>query len=137
MANEVVPYFEPGSHITGLATSAVTGKRFVQIDADAPAWTPEGLRATAAPNVPPVEPCAAGARAFGVAQRDAAANALVTVMKTPGMVLPVTSGAAVAAGSEVQSDGTGRAIVLATGKALGLAISAATAADQDLAVMLY
>lgn len=138
MANECVPYYEPGQHITGLAKAAVTGKRFLKLDSGATAWTPEGLKATATPNVIPVTPCGAGEQALGVAQRDAADETLVTVMRSPGMVLPVTSGAAITHGALVMSDDTGRAIPhTTTNVPLGIALTTVGAADLDVAVALF
>lgn len=143
MANECVPYYEPGSHITGLATADVVGMTFAAIDEAEDAWAPEGLKggintptAAATPNVVPVVTCGAGGVAIGVFQRDADAGALVTVMRQANMVLPVRAGAAVAAGDEVQSDATGRAIPLAAGKRIGVAWGEAAAADDLVAIEL-
>jgi hypothetical protein len=54
-----------------------------------------------------------------------------------GHIVPVTCGAAVTAGAEVEVGTTGRAITLAAGKAVGKALSTTTAADTDLFVQLY
>lgn len=136
MANEVIPYYEPGAHITGYATEAITGMRFVAIDGTVdPGWQPEGLKATAIPNVVPIAHTAA-VKQFGVAQRDAASGALVTVMRSPGMVVPVVAGAAVVPGVEVEAAADGRAITLAAGVPAGTALSRATAAGQVIAVAL-
>jgi hypothetical protein len=144
MANECVPYYEPGAHVTGRATADVVGMTFAALDAaDPDQWAPEGLKgtintptATAIPNVIPVVTCGAGGVALGIFQRDVADGALVTIMRQPGMVAPVRSGAAIAAGAAVQSDATGRAITLAAGVRIGVAWSAATAAGQLVAVEL-
>ena len=52
------------------------------------------------------------------------------------MIVPVTAGAAITAGQEVQSDATGQAIPLAAGKPAGLAMSGA-AAGADCQVKIY
>lgn len=53
-----------------------------------------------------------------------------------GCIAKVRTGAAIAAGARVQSDGEGRAITLAGGIAAGVALEAATAADQYIPVVL-
>lgn len=138
MANECVPYYEPGGHITGLAKAAVTGKRFLMISTGDTAWNPNGLKATAAPNVIPVTPAGAGAQVIGVAQKDVPDETLVTVICAPGIVIPVTSGEAVTHGTLVMSDATGRAVAATTTNvACGIALSSVGAADLDLAVKLF
>ena len=138
MANECVPYYDPGKHITGKATAAITGKRFLMIDTTqtgANAWAPEGLKSTATPNVVPVKQATAGVKVLGVAQRDKANGELVTVIGEG--VVPVTCGAAITPGQEVETDANGKAIPLNTGKAVGLCLNHVTAADQTAAIKLY
>lgn len=72
--------------------------------------------------------CAAGAKAIGVADIDAAAGRLVPVDMI-GNIL-IEAGAAVAAGAEVQSDASGRAIPKAAGVGNGYALDAASAAGE-------
>jgi hypothetical protein len=69
--------------------------------------------------------------AFGVAQRQATAAGQNLAVKTKGRT-PVRSGAAIALGQQLMSDATGRAIPLsgATARSIGIAMEAATAADQ-------
>ena len=144
MANECVPYYKPGSDITGEAQEAIIGMRFVSIDGSVdPGWQPEGLKgnadlvgASSTANVVPIVQTGAGEDAVGVAQRDCADGGLVTFLNEPGMVLPVRAGAAIVPGAAVQSDATGRAITLAAGVRLGRAWSRTTAADQIVAVEL-
>lgn len=141
---DVIPYFDMGEAITGVSTAAITGGRFVKID-PASTWNPVGLKGdTQLPpatsvisNVPNILPAVAGDKAFGVAMRDAAIGKPVGVLRSPGMVLPVEVGAAVTAGQEVQSDGSGRAIPLATGKALGLALGPQATVGQTAPIALY
>lgn len=144
MANECVPYYKPGSDITGECQEDIIGMRFVSIDASVdPGWQPEGLKgnadllgATSSANVVPIIQTGAGEDAVGVSQRDGAEGSLLTFLNEPGMVLPVRAGAAIVPGDPVQSDGTGRAIPVAAGVRLGRAWSRATAADQIVAVEL-
>lgn len=135
MANEVTPYYEPGNHMTGLCKAAVRGGRFAKVDGTvSPGWQPEGLKATSEPNVVPVVEATAGAVVVGVFQKDQAINKLVTVMRSPGMVIPVTAGAAIVPGVAVESDGQGRAITLASGVRVGVAWSRTAAAGETVAV---
>ena len=62
-------------------------------------------------------------RALGVAAYDVASGARVPVIVGPGHVVPVTCGAAVTAGSEVEANASGQAITKSAGVALGLALS--------------
>ena len=132
--NVCMPYYEPGARLTADATAAVTGKRFVVISADR--LSGPGLNnATDGGNIR-VAPAGAGVRALGVAEYDAGTGTKVGVIATPGTVVPVTAGGAIAAGAEVQCDATGQAITLAAGKALGLCLSAA-AGGADAQIKLY
>lgn len=119
MANDAITYYEPGATITGHATAAVTGKRFVNIS---------GNRVGG--NIA-VAPAAAGANVFGVAGWDAAAGEKVTVIRE-NAVVPVTAAAAIAAGASVTSDATGQAVT-ATGAA-GAVVHAVGRAVADAAV---
>jgi hypothetical protein len=83
-----------------------------------------------------VAPAGAGVRAIGVAAHDqATVGGMIGFVGTPGRVVVGTAGATVAVGAEVESDSTGRAITLASGKSLGKALSAATV-GVDLYVKL-
>lgn len=96
MANEMVPYFDPGDNVTCYTSAAVVGKRFVSIS---------GAKVNEHPRV---AQSGAGVAAVGVACYDAAINTLVPV-QTEGVV-PVTAGAAITAGDPIKSDASGRAI---------------------------
>lgn len=133
--NPCVPLYKPGGEITGHATAAITGGRFVDISA-APASGPALNTATDGANLK-VATCGAGARSFGVAGYDAAASGdKIPVHAQPGSIVPVTAGGTVTAGQEVESDATGRAITLATGKACGKAVTSATVGNP-VYVRLY
>lgn len=91
-----------------LALAALTRQRFIGLDGN---------------------PCAAGAKALAVAEYSSDAGNMA-----PGNVLGVIlveAGAAVAAGAEVQSDASGKAITKAAGIGNGFALDAATA-DGDI-----
>lgn len=104
MANECVPFWDPGDKITAVAGSGgVTGKKFVK---------PTGALAVglgASGGVPSVVLPAAAGVAIGVASQDAAAGAYVMVF-TEGIV-PVTAGGTLTGGTWVQADATGAAVV--------------------------
>lgn len=126
MANESIPLFRPGGDVTCLTTGAVTGKTFVDVSATVDATT--GLIK--------VNTCTAAARAFGVATYDAGSGARVPVICGPGVITVVTGGGVVAAGAEVEVGTGGKAVVLASGKAVGKAISTG-ANNADMFVRLY
>jgi hypothetical protein len=59
----------------------------------------------------------------GVAKYDVSSGATGGMHGQPGMIVPVTAGAAITAGQQIQSDATGQAIPLASGPIAGLAMS--------------
>lgn len=124
--NEAIPFYEPGGSITGeVATADVTGKTFVEIS---------GNRTTAG-NVA-IDTATAAGRIFGVAAHDAAVGEVVDVMRTPGIVVPVTASGAIAAFEEVEVGAAGAALALAAGIAVGFALTAA-ADGEDAQICLY
>lgn len=127
MANESIPLQEFGP-VTCRATSAVTGKRFVDISGAANVST--GV-------LPGVAHATAAGKSFGVAVKDAASGANLQVECRPGTILPVTCSAAVTAGAEVEVATGGKAAPKSAGVARGIAITTTTAADTDLFVVLY
>lgn len=101
--------------VTDTATAAITAARFV------------GLLTGA--------PCAAAAKALGVAQYNAAIGEAFAVDVLGSSI--VESGAAVAKGDAIKSDATGRAITQGgAGEILGYAMQAATAAGQKIQILL-
>lgn len=125
MANECIPFKEPGVAVTARATAAVTGKRFVGITGNI--GTDGALAVAHAP---------AGTRAIGVSKYDAASGALVGVIRGSRTVVPVTAGANIAAGAEVEVGTNGQAITKNTGVAVGYAETAATSGN-DARICLY
>lgn len=126
MANECTPLFRPGRDVTVLTTGAVTGKTFVDVSATRDTATGLFKVATAA----------AGAKALGVATKDAASGARLAVIKAPGTIVPVTAGATIAFGAEVEVGTGGKVITLASGKAVGKALEAGTN-NNDIFINLY
>lgn len=128
MANECIPAYEPGTHLTAIVGSGgVTGKTFVDISA--------ALSVSVGTPATVVTATAAGL-SVGVAARDAAAGAKVLVVRSKGAVVPVTAGGNIAVGAEVEIGSNGRAVTLASGKARGRAWSAGTSGN-DVFIELY
>lgn len=96
-----------------LAVAALTAERFV---------TAAGAVATAAGN------------AIGVASTDAAIGDLCPVDVLGTAV--VTAGAAIAKGAHVEVGAAGKAVTLAAGKAVGVALEAAAADGDRIEVLL-
>jgi hypothetical protein len=131
--NESTPLYNTRD-ITAQASAAITGKRFVEISAE-PTSSMLALSATSDGSNVQVAPCGAGAKAFGVAAYDAADNAKVPVHGPPKTTV-VTAGGTVAAGEEVESDATGRAITLAAGISNGICLQGATVGN-DAVIALH
>lgn len=95
-----------------IATGDLTARRFVGFDGKA---------------------CADGAKALGVVEVDTELDG-VAPANVLGAIL-VEAGAAIAAGTEVQSDAAGRAITKAAGMANGIAWDAAAAAGDVIRIV--
>lgn len=129
-----IPLFRPGQDVTAQTTADVTGGTCVSVSGPIVVGNPS---AGTASTLLRVATAAAGTKAIGVAAYDAANGDRVAVITGPGHVVPVTCGAAVTAGAEVEVGTSGRVITLASGKAVGQAWSTTTAADQTVYVDLY
>lgn len=125
MANECLPYYEPGRRVTGHATAAVTGKRFVMISANRQS---DGSIS--------VSHATAAGKVFGVSAYDAASGEKVGVLRGAGFIVPVTAGGTIAAGAEVEVGTNGQAVTIASGKAVGQAVTGATNGN-DAQIALY
>jgi predicted RecA/RadA family phage recombinase len=113
VANECIPYSEPGQRVNAQASAGVTGMRFVNISGNR---TADGNYAVA-------HATAAGA-VFGVSAYDAASGEKVGVIR--GGIVPVTAGGTIAAGARVEVGTNGQAVVLASGIAVGQCLDGAT-----------
>ena len=86
----------------------------------------------------PIGPCAAGAKAFGVAAYDQPTiGGLVAIIRGKGSVVPLTSGAAITFNAEVEVDGSGRAIPFSSGAKVGKAMETVGGAGIDVLIELY
>lgn len=119
-----VELFSDSRYIPCKTSAAVTGGRLVKISATVDATDGN----------PVVAHAGAGEKVFGVAMQDAASGGFVTVARL--VVMPVTSGAAVDAGDEVEADAAAKGITLAAGKSAGVALNTVAGADATLYVAL-
>lgn len=127
MANECIPLYQPGKHLTAtVAGAAVTGKTFVDISGATLDPATGALISVAT--------ATAAGKILGVAAFDAGLAARLSVIGEG--VVPVTAGAAITAGVEVEVGTGGKAITLASGKAVGRALTTA-ANNADVYVRLY
>lgn len=111
--------FKPGQSVTFKATTAITGGQVVEVT---------GNRTVG------VASAAASTKAIGTTGHDAAIGDDVIVHVGAPIDTMVTS-AAVTAGSNVEASTAGKVQVATTGRVLGIALSAATAADQTIQVL--
>jgi len=138
MANDLVRVMEPGKDITGQATAAITGKRFLKISG-ARNHKFNVLGTTPADNNYKVAHASvAGARVVGVSKYDQP-NIGGKVGVARGGIMGVTCAAAITAGTEVMSDATGQAVAF-TGAAgtfaAGLAMDDAQT-GTDVEILFY
>src|SRR4051794_33245252 len=110
--NEAIAYFDPGDDLTGQATAAITGRRFVDVTAAKQAGS-QGLSADTFGGSVPVAHAGAGAKALAVSTYDAAVGAKLPLARGH-KVFPVEAGGAIAPGASVMSDATGRAVAWAS-----------------------
>ena len=134
--NLSVPYYEPGSRITGRATgAAVIGKRFVALAAKKDPGSRELDPAATGGNVRIKPAIADDPMTYGVAETDAADGKVTTVF-TDGFVVPVTAGGALAFGDYIAPGAAGKAVKAASrAAAYGRSLSDA-ALDQDAIIHL-
>ncbi|MFC9555570.1 capsid cement protein [Rhodococcus sp. NPDC056960] len=124
MANENIGVYEPGRDLTGRASAAVTGKRFLKIS---------GNRSSG--NIAVAHADAAG-RVCGVSKYDAASGDIVGVARGNSRVTFVTASANIAAFAEVEVAANGQAVTKSSGVAVGYAVTAATSGG-DAEISLY
>lgn len=126
MSNECIPLYTPGATVTAeVAAADVKGKTFVDLSGGMAGGLPKVKTATAA------------SLKWGVAVRDGKVGGRVPVIRAKGVILPVTAGAAFAAGDELEVGAGGKAVKFNAGTKVGRALDAATAADKDVFIELY
>lgn len=140
-ANICVPLFKGGEKdLTVRATATVVGKTFAAISADiesGPVITTAVLPTTYDGGNLRAATCGAGVKPDGVFAYDQASGGVVPIIRQQGgAIAPVTAGAAITAGQEVEVGTAGKAIPLASGKVAGRATTTA-ALNTDCYVELY
>jgi hypothetical protein len=137
LSNEAIAYYDPGDDLNGIATgAAVVGRRFLRVVAPKHPGSQALANDTIGGGIPVAHATgAAGQRPLGVSTYDCLQNKGVPIARGH-KVFPVEAGAAMTAGDQVQSDGTGRAITLAAGVGCGTVLNSPTAAGQTAIVAL-
>lgn len=110
--------FKPGQAVTFTASAAIVGGQVVEVT---------GNRTVGVAS-------AASAKAIGTAGHDVANGDQLTV-HLAGPVDTMVAAAAVVAGANVEAGAAGKAQTATTGRVLGIALTAATAADQTIQVL--
>lgn len=110
--------FKPGQAVTFTATTAIVGGQVVEVTGNRTVGTAG----------------AASTKAIGTAGHDAAIGDSV-IVHLNGPVDTVTVAAAIAAGAAVEAAAAGQAQTATTGRVLGIALTAATAAGQTVQVL--
>jgi hypothetical protein len=118
--NECIPFYEPGAEITATAEEPVSGKTFAAISGSRPYGPGFSLTGTdtTGGNVQ-VKTAAVSGRIFGVFGFDQpVVGGKVTIIRAPGIVLPVVAGLAIASFEQVSVGAGGKAVprVAAAGK---------------------
>lgn len=138
--NTCVPLFVGGDpDLTVRASAAVVGKTFGMCSAtiqSGPVITTVTLPATYDGGNLQAATCTAALKADGVFAYDAAITTVVPLIRS-GAIVPVTSGAAITAGAQVEVGSSGKAVTLASGIAVGKAWSTVAGADLDCYIEIY
>jgi hypothetical protein len=145
MANDLTPVFESADRITGQASAAITGRRFVKISGNkTSALIPSGAAQVGASD--PTEggnyqfaQCVLNDAAIGVSTWDAAIGEKVGAVREG--IVPMPAGSTITFGQAVGSDANGMAIpATAAVRVLGTAMSGSgtvsVAGDKDVEVLL-
>lgn len=140
MANDCIPIFESADRITGQASAAIGGKRFLKVSGNkTSSLVPSGSAQVGSSD--PTEggnyqfaQCVAGEASLGVSTWDAAIGEKVGAIRE-GIVPVVIGTGGVTAGQLVQADANGAAVAVSTGRVLGMAMTAGSA-GQDGEILL-
>jgi len=117
MPDSVPLWISPPS-ITCRAAAAIVGKTCVVVSADMTGGNPTVVTA------------GVGVGVLGVAAQDSESGREVLVHAGVGAIVPVTAGAAIAAGAVVESNATGQVITRTTGVPVGRALNAAASGAE-------
>ena len=135
MANDCIPFKEEADRITGKRCVVITGGRTSTKSATG---VDAGLVAdssTDKSNVYSVgQATVAGARVLGVAAFDVPQNGMVPIIREG--IVPITAGAAITAGQDLDVDTSGRVVPHSTGIVVGSAMDAQATVGADAEVLL-
>lgn len=144
MNNECIPTKEAAytQKITVHAGYGMTGKTFAgpltsRQSGGLGGLAPDPLAAGDGSNILCPAAPAAGGIVGGVIGWDVASGGKAPIVRGAGTFLPVTAGAAITVGQELQVNASGQVIPYAAGRKVGLAHSAAAGAGTDVEVELY
>jgi len=146
MANDCIPFKEEGDRITGKVTPAAgaTGKRVAVITGPrtstyvAAGSQGAGLVADASTDKSNVysvgQATVAGVRGLGVFAFDVPQNGMATIIREG--IVPITAGAAITAGQDLDVDAQGRVVPHTTGIVIGTAMDNQATVGNDAEVLL-
>ena len=110
---DCIPFYEPGGRLTAVTSGAVTGGRFVALSGDRQAAVTLNTSVTGGNYT--VAHATTGVWALGVAERDAASGAKVTIIDAEGTVVPMLASSAMDEGAPVAAGANGTARVAIAG----------------------
>jgi hypothetical protein len=137
--NEAIAYYDPGDDLTGQATAAITGRRFLRPTAAKQVGSQALANDTFGGSIP-VAHSGAGLKPLAVSVYDAAIGEKLPIARGH-KVFPVEAGGAMTAGDSVMSDATGRAVTWTSAASeanarAGMVLNSPTAAGQTAIVAL-
>src|SRR5262245_7784816 len=135
--NVCVPYYEPGSCVTGRATGEkVLGKRFVAIAQKKDLGSRELDPYASGGNIRIKVAVADDPKTYGVAEYDADDGKTTTILRG-GFILPITAGVILAAGDFIKPGANGKAVKAADrATSYGMSLSDAVV-DGDAVCSLW
>lgn len=114
LVNQCIALFEPGDDITMVADATIAGCTFVSPKANNVVDITTGLQKCVQ--------ATAATRPIGVLNGDAIQGNTRKVIRG-NKVIPITAGAAINSGSAVEVGAAGKAVTLASGQAVGIALT--------------
>src|SRR5438309_1001956 len=119
--NECVPRYRPADQLTGHATAAITGKRFLKISGGFQAGP--ALNTSVSGGNVQVAHADPSDYTIGISNKDCASGSKLTIVGINGGTFPVTADGTVTAGDKVMVGSAGKAKTLASGSAVAASAS--------------
>jgi hypothetical protein len=116
-----IPFYRPGQDVTGRASAAVEGRRFVMISGNR--YGGPALSTDVTGNNIRIAHATAAGRIFGVAAQSAAQGGYTNVYRGAGYIVEVDAASDIDAFEEVEVGANGKATALDAGVAVGYAIT--------------